>query len=379
MNRKIKLVYIISNLGIGGAQILLLNILKLIKESGSYEVSVITLNNGIYTDTVRRMGISVFDLSCKNLVNPIIFVKIYKLLKKIRPDIVHTHLLKADFYGRISSRLAGIKNIVTTYHTNTSSHKIENGEAKSINDYLDNISLRFSHCHIIAVSEKVKNYVIKKTENRCHNIVVIGNGINIDEFVFIDKEERRKLEKQFNLAPNDYLITCAGRLEVHKGVDFLIESLKDYIKKNNNIKILFIGTGNLEQYLMNYIIQNDLTDNIFLLGFKYDVNKFIQISDLVVVPSIVEGFGIIIIESMLCKVPVLASNAGGIPEIIKDKYNGYLFQSGNKQSLIESLEYIINQSDSDTIITNAYNSVLDNYNIKDVAGKYLSFYEHIIS
>ena len=378
MNRKIKLVYIISNLGIGGAQILLLNILKQVKGSGFYEVSVITLNKGIYTDTVINMGISVFNLNCKNLINPIIFIKLYKLLKKIKPDIVHTHLLKADFYGRISSRLAGIKHIVSTYHTNSSSHKIKKGESKNINDYLDNLSIRFSHCHIIAVSEKVKDYVIKKTENRNHKIAVIGNGINIDDFVIMDKEEKNTLKKQLKLDCNDYLITFAGRLEIHKGIDFFLESLKDYIKKNKNIKIIVIGTGNLEQYLINFIIQNDLTDNINLLGFKHDVNKYIQISDLVVVPSIVEGFGLIILESMLCKVPVLASNAGAIPEIIKDKYNGYLFQSGNKQSLIDSLDYIINQKDSETILTNAYNIVTDRYNIKNVAGKYISFYKHIL-
>ncbi len=371
------MIHIISNLSIGGAQLLLYDIIKNLKQE-DVDVEVITINSGHYIQKFEAVGIKVYDLRCKGLINPLIFFKLKNLLKNIKPDIVHTHLLKADFYGRIIAKCLNVPVIFSTCHNDSTTHSLNNNNRKSIFDIIDNWVIDFTGSNIIAISEKVKSFLIKrKNEKLSEKIEVIYNGIDLKkEDVILNNEEIRYFKNKLGFSDEDYLISIIGRLEEQKGHLRFFQKCKETIKKYN-FKVIVVGEGSLRNKIESFILKENLEKNIFLLGFQDDTEKYYEISDLIVVPSIWEGFGIVACEGMIKGKIVLAANVGGLPEIIDDGINGFTY---NEDNLIEKLEYIYkNQKSLGYITDNSKKKVKIKFDIKKNSKMYLQCYNKIIS
>ena len=158
--------------------------------------------------------------------------------------------------------------------------------------------------------------------------------VDLDKFLSIDKN---------TLTKEDVIIGSVGRLNWAKGYDLLIESLN--VKKNHpNFQMKIVGDGPYRSKLENMIDQYSLKDNVFILGELHykDIPRFYNSIDLYIQPSISEGSPITLKEAMASSLPILASTAGGIPEIIKHNETGILFENGNKKELELGLKKIIN-------------------------------------
>jgi len=373
---KIKLVHIISNLSLGGAQVLLFDILHYLSKKNDLEIYVITIDSGEYIEKFKKAGIKVFDLMEKGLVNPKIYFKMKKLLKYLNPDIVHTHLNKADFYGRIAAKKTGVKLIYSTCHNYSTHHKGADVNKISIFDYIDNFVVKYSGSYLIAISEIVKKYLINRDKRFDSITDVIYNGVNISKKNYqLEENEIDLLRIKYNVSKDDFLICLSGRFDKQKGHLFLLDALSEKIKERKNIKIIMPGDGILKKEVENYISKNDLNEFVILPGFHKDIEKIIEISDLTIVPSLWEGFGLVVIESMVKKKVVLASDTGGIPEIIEHGENGYLFKTLNKTDFLEKFNFIYSvNSNLPEIQTNALNTVEMRFDInKNSEFYYLSY------
>lgn len=374
--KKIKIVHIISNLSLGGAQVLVFDILKNLKKKNDLELSVITIDSGEYIENYNKAGIKVYDLKEKGLVNPKIYSKLKKILKEINPDIVHTHLNKADFYGRIAAKRAGVPVIVSTCHNYSTTHDGADVNKKSMFDRIDDLVISYSGSFLIAISEVVKQYLINRNSKFENITEIIYNGVNINKEKYIlQNNELSVFRKKFNISDDDYVITISGRIEKQKGHSFFIESVKDFLKEKKNIRILFLGDGSLKKDIETLVKADDLSEYVEFLGFQKEPEKFIEISDLICVPSLWEGFGLVVIEGMIKRKIVLASDVGGIPEIIISDVNGFLFESLNKNSLLENLEKIYNcKIDPEMIRENALNTVKNKFDIQKNSELYYQSY-----
>lgn len=370
---KIKVVHIISNLSIGGAQLLLFDIIKN-QQAQNLEIVVITIDSGFYIEKFEKAGIKVIDLKLKGLVNPIIFVKLKKILKKIQPDIVHTHLLKADFYGRLAAKSLKTPVIFSTCHNDSTTHKLNTTGRRNIFDKIDNWVIDFTNSYIIAISEKVKQFLLKrKNEELSKKISVIYNGINVKKEEYILNNEKIKyFRSSLRFEENDFIISIIGRLEEQKGHLIFLSSVLQIIKKYN-LKILIIGEGSQRSKIENFIKEENLYQNIFLLGFKAETEKYFEISNLVVVPSIWEGFGIVACEGMIKGKIVLAAKVGGLTEVIQDGVNGFLYET---DTLKTKLEYIFQNYDKLRFIgENAKEFVKEKFDIQKNSKLY--YFEYI--
>ncbi len=267
---------------------------------------------------------------------------------------------------------------MTTYHTNSSSHKIVGENSFQFSDCLDNFAAKFSNCRLIAVSETVKSYLKCRLPGLVNDVIVINNGINIDNIKLLDDTEKVKLRNAFNISESEYVISFFGRLESHKAPDFFVESISSIMEEFKNIKILIVGEGKLREKIEKHIIKNKYEDRFILTGFRDNPLDFIQISNLVVVPSFVEGFGIIILESMLLRTLVLGSDAGAIPELISNGVNGFIFNAGNKEDIIIKFKNIYYKKDINSILDNGYNCVVSNFDINIISKRYYDFYKQIV-
>jgi teichuronic acid biosynthesis glycosyltransferase TuaC len=176
---------------------------------------------------------------------------------------------------------------------------------------------------IIAVSDNMYEY-IRKTMNP-DKIYKINNGFNNKIFNVISNPSLN----------NEHTFISVGRLEIVKGYDFLINALS---KIQSNYKCYIIGEGTQKSILYKLIQQNNLDKKIILLGSKNQIEilSYFKNCDLFIIPSRSESFGISALEANACGIPVLASNVGGLNNLIKDGFNGYKFESVNSESFIHA-------------------------------------------
>jgi glycosyltransferase involved in cell wall biosynthesis len=376
MSEKLKIVHIISNLSLGGAQTLLLDIVLNLKQEENTEVSVITLDSGEYMKKFRESGINVIDLKEKGLVNFRIPGKLNTILKELKPDVVHTHLQKADFYGRISAKQTKVPLIISTCHNYSTHHKGADVEKVSLFDRIDNAVIRYSGSYLISISDVVKRYLINRNKNFGSITEVIYNGVSIEKEKYLLSEDGLvKFRDNHGISKDDFVILVSGRLEPQKGHLFFLSSVKDFLNKRKNAKVIVLGEGSMRKQIEEQIKNDQLGEQVQLLGFRVDAEPFIEIADLVCVPSLWEGFGLVTIEGMIKKKIVLASDVGGIPEIIQDGVTGFLFRVSDKNDFLNKLDYIYEKRRNlQEIKKNAIDSVKEKFDIKVNTQKYYDFY-----
>lgn len=186
----------------------------------------------------------------------------------------------------------------------------------------------------IAVSKAVKEHLVRDLGIKENKIEVVYNGIDSDEF--LTKEAKRS---DWGFRDEDYLIGILGRISEEKGHFLAVEAIAKLFSQHRNIYLLVSGKGRLDNKLRVYLKEREIEKRVNFIDCS--PNQFLDIIDLLLVPSRKEGFGYSILEAFTKEVPVIGYNTGGIAEIIKDKGNGLLFYHYNSFALVEKIEEII--------------------------------------
>lgn len=155
------------------------------------------------------------------------------------------------------------------------------------------------------------------------------------------------LRNDLNISESDVVITCIGFSISIKGLDTLIQSIKLLKDKKlaSNIKVLIVGVSGAEnEKLLNLAKEANIQDNIISLGIRNDIDDILNISDIYTQPSRTEAISLSIMEALNYALPVVATNVGGIPEVVEDGVNGYLCEKENAKDLSEKLELLITNS-----------------------------------
>lgn len=377
MNRKLKVVQIISGLGIGGAQTLLLDIALHLLQRTDIDLSVITIDSGEYIEIYRKAGINTIDLAERGLVNPKIYFKLKKVLRELKPDIVHTHLHKADFYGRLAAKSIGIKNILSTCHNYSTKHSGADINKLSVFDRIDNFVAKYTGSKLIAISDIVKKYLTNRSANFSSVTEIIYNGVDVERRLIpkLSGDQILKLRSELGFSFDDIIILLMGRLDVQKGHLFFLNAVKDLLRTSSHLKVLILGEGSLRHSILQLIEFEGLSKNVVLAGFHPDSEPYTEIADIVAVPSHWEAFGLAAVEGMIKGKIVLASDVGGLSEIITDKKDGFLFRNNDESDLMLKLNTIMrNYPNLDHIRSAAINTVKERFDIKKTAGKYYEYY-----
>lgn len=187
---------------------------------------------------------------------------------------------------------------------------------------------------IIAISQGVKK-VLTDGGISPKQIVVIPSGIDFSPFEEV--KARGFLRKEFKFAPDDYLVGIVAQLEDHKGHKYLMEASKVLKEQTPKIKIIVVGTGSLMMELNKQVQALEVEDIVFFLGFREDVPQILSSLDLFVLSSHMEGLGSSIMDAMACRLPVVATQTGGIPEIVINEETGLLVPPKNPLALANAI------------------------------------------
>ncbi|MBZ4664698.1 MAG: glycosyl transferase, group 1 family [Caloramator sp.] len=358
----------------GGLEMVILNLLENM-DKNKFSFYLICLDKSKFQDYIRiheniiSSNIKIIYLKNNKSYAPWYFIKIAKILIKEKIHIVHCHGVIASFVGTIVGTLLN-KKVITTIHSSV----LEDHENKlkgRLYVWLENFMSQYNHKYI-TVSQNLYNKLVTRGINSS-KLVLIKNGIPIREF---KDKNMEYIQNIFNKYERDFKIGCIGRLEKVKGQDLLIQAMFELTKQYPDIRCWFIGQGTLENELKQIVEYYRMNNNIFFLGFRSEIIELINCMDVIVIPSRMEGLPILLLEAMSQKKCVIASNVGGIPEVIQDNKTGLLFSPGDVVDLVESISSIYKDREKlEKLGKQAYQYMREEYNITSMIEAYEKLYD----
>lgn len=339
------IIQIISRLNIGGPSRILLYNHQELKKIG-YESIIITGHPPSYEREIvipedcKQNIIYIEGLSpSKSLFQTLIaFYKIYNLLRKLKPIVIHSHQSKAGAIGRICGFLAGIQQRIHTYHGHLFYgyyHKTKTKLIILIEQLLSKLST-----NNIAISPQIFQDVVyqyRVSPERKTRLIHIGIHPNYLKMSLSALE----FKKRFDLPLSKKIIGFVGRLEPIKAPEDFIELIKSYSKIHPDCHFVIAGGGSLEQKVHQLINDNNLTASVKIIPWVQNIEEILVCLDLLVLTSKNEGTPLIILEAMAVNTLVLATKVGGVPDIITHGQNGFLFSQKNPISFEKDLEAIL--------------------------------------
>lgn len=379
MNQEsVRILHLIEHLVVGGAERVLVDIVKNIDKDKFKSIVCVYRDENPLLDELVKTGYPVIYLR-KNLLTPlfpkflkplflliesIIFViRLAKLMRDNNIQILHTHLFSAGLWGRLAALIGGRPKIITTEHTTTDWEK-------SLKKTVSNRLLNPITDRIVAVTDTVGKTVIDVQKVVPGQVIIIPNGINIDNFSYGKTAKRKTI-----LPGSKPRIAIISSLTPVKRHDLLFEALKICFKRIPTISCCVVGDGperaGLEQIVRNLGISNF----VFFLGNRNDVNEILADVDIVVSTSDYEGLPINLLEAMAAGVPVVATDVGGNKDLVDSGKTGILVERGNVEAIANGICNVIENHDlSEQLGRNGYKAVEENYSLDKIIKKWEKLY-----
>lgn len=387
--RKKKILYCITKSNWGGAQRYVYDLATGIPRD-KFEIAVVLGGNGQLKEKLEIAGIRTISVNALKrdvgIINDISsFFALIKIFKNEKPDIVHLNSSKIGGLGGLAGRIARVKKIIFTAHGWAYNEERSFSQKIAI-AILHFITVALSHL-TIAVSEKAKEQ-FKSFGSIKNKIVVIHNGIG--EIEFMEKEKaRQKLvevrlqqaEKVKEVIKSEPLwIGTISELHKNKGLSYAIEALKNHLEtKHPSLqKVIFIimGEGEERKNLEKIIKNNNLENSVFLVGNVENASSYLKALDVFTLTSTTENLPYTILEAGKAGVPIIASNVGGISEIIDDMESGILLQPKKPKEISDAIEYYINHPDKKEIFPKILEEKIDKeFSLEKMVSETLKVYD----
>lgn len=336
--RKIKVCIIVTKLELGGAQKVAIDLCQKLDKT-KFETFMICGLGGILDDETSHKIKVYFVKDLIRELNPIkdikAFIEIYKILKKEKPDVVHTHSSKAGILGRFTAFVSGIKNIIHTIH-GFPFNDTQSFFKKNLYIYLEKICAKISKILIPVSTENIKkglaHNIGKQTQYR-----YIRLGIDIESF---KNFRNTSLKRELNLKDTDIIVTTIGPFKPQKNLTDFINVANIIAKQNNKYKFIITGDGAEREKLENLIEKYNIKNNIYILGWRRDIANILNSSDFFVMTSLWEGLPISTIEAMSCGLVPIVNDVDGQREIIKDNENGFLIKPYDVKATADKILFL---------------------------------------
>lgn len=298
--------------------------------------------------------------------------RLTKLIEREQIDIVNCQLPRTLPFGLIASRLAKNKPLIlSTIHGLGS---VSTWRLKMKNWIL------YQHVHsIITVSEAARKDVLDHNIHMSpEKVVAIQNGLDLQSFTtsFDKKEVRSRLFPEIHA---EFWFGTLGRLSEVKNHERLIVAFDKVVKKHPETALLIAGVGHLEKRLKEIVKEKSLEKNIFFLGFRKDAPEVLRCLDTFLLPSLREGLPLSMIEAMATGLPVIASMAGGIPEVFASEKMGFLINPLDVEQLSSAMNNIISLPPVErlTLGENSRKRAVDHFQAKRMVKEYEAFYDKL--
>jgi glycosyltransferase involved in cell wall biosynthesis len=344
------ILYLTNHLNIGGITSYVLTLGSGLKQKG-HNIYVAS-SGGQLLPQFKDLGIVYLPIpiKTKNEVSLKIILSLFKLLSVIKKNdikLLHSNSRTTQVLGCLLNRFTGIPHISTCHGF-----------------FKKRFSRKIFPCwgqKVIAISEQVKEHLIKDFKVEEKNIVVIHNGIDVRKYRVQSTEYRVQKKRDLGLSAGP-VVGIVARLSDVKGHIYLIEAMKIVLNTLPNTQLLIVGEGKMKEELKNRVNSGGIQKNVFFIPAVTDTKDVLQVMDLFIMPSLKEGLGLALMEAMALGLAVVGSDVGGIRSLIQDGINGLLAKPADSQDIARAiLELLQDNNKRDTLGKEAQNFICRNF------------------
>jgi len=362
---------------LSGVQKSMLDIISRL-DPNKYDITVLCQTEGDLTQALKQKNIRFITLpELKREINPyydlLAFLKLYKLLKHGKYDLVHTHSSKPGIIGRLAAKAAGIKCIVHTvqgfaFHEHSSNMQI------FLVGLLEKLAGMASH-KVIFVNSKDRDVASKMKLVANHKMVTIHNGVDLNQC-----NSANGVKNGNGIKKNGAMVGMVARLWEQKAPQDYIASIPKVVAKIPDAKFLVIGDGPLETELKKMSAKLGIEKNVQFLGWRQDINDLLKVIDVVVLPSLWEGLPVAILEAMALSKPIVATNIKGNNELVVHGETGYLVKPGNPEEISSYVLKLLNdQPLAKKMGRLGYSRVKEKFALNKIVEQTSSLYENLLN
>ena len=360
-----KIFMLITGLGMGGAERQVCDLADQFADKG-HQVLLISMTG----ETVNRPQSTAIDIVELHMTKtPMGFIKAYcqtrRFIKQFEPDVVHSHMVHANLLARLLRLSTRIKKLICTAH-NTREGGFWRMLAYRFTDGLSDLSTN--------VSQEAVDAFIAQGAVSAKRMVAISNGIDTERFTF-NSISRVNFRTILKLTDNNLLILAVGRFNTQKDYPNLLTAFSQLPSELSHAQLAIIGTGEEQANIEELAAQLGLTSRMHFLGLKRNVHDWMSAADIFVLSSAWEGFGLVVAEAMACERIVVATDCGGVKEVVGDC--GILVPPKNSKALADALTQVLGLTSEQAQVRGrlARQRIVERYSLSVQAERWLAFYQ----
>jgi len=373
VNERVKILYVIGTLRVGGAERHLLHLLKGIDKT-RFEPEICCIKKqGEYVLPVEEIGLPVLDLAIDRYYSWKAFRQFFFLVRHIRKKrfhIVHTFLFHTNFFGALAAFLVRKPRIVIS---------------------IRNMNIHFNSKHIFAVrfvgkladritvvSEQVKQMVLKREKLNPAKIVTIPNGVDVEDLkACADKASKREA---LHLTKQGPVLGCVANLAVRKGHRYLIEAMAPVVKAYPDTTLLLIGEGNQKEKIADRVRSYGLTDHVRFLNRRHDVLEILEVIDIFVLPSLEEGMSNALLEAVAKGRPAVVTDVGGNGEVVVHGETGLVVPPRSPEAMADAILRLLRNPEEMALMGSKGRERIHRlFSIREIIKKVQSLYADLLS
>ncbi len=322
-----------THLNIGGVASYIVNIALGLKRRG-HEVTV-SSSGGDMVGELTKNGIShvILDIRTKSEASPKLLASMPRLLRLIREkdiDIIHAHTRVTQVMAYLASKISKVPYITTCHGF--------------FRPHFTRRVFKFWGAKTIAISNAVRQHLIKDFKVPVKDVSLIYNGIDIDRFSSVPSGAKRaSLRKKFGLK-DGHVIGAVGRLSPVKGYSFLIGAFRVLLERYSGLQLLIVGDGPEEGNLKDLCVRFGINDKVRFVKADKNIPEILSLVDIFVSSAVQEGLGLSLVEALAARRPVVASNVGGVTSVVRDDITGLLVKPRDSLALAEGISRLLEDS-----------------------------------
>ena len=319
-----KILYVITGLGLGGAEKVVCDLADQMILKG-HDVKIVYLTGSVLVKPVSSR-VELLPLHLNSASNIFCASRKYKkIIRDFSPDVIHSHMIHANIFARLNHLSFKYIRLICTAHNSNEGGRVRM-LAYKLTNFLSNLNTN--------VSQEASESLISKGAFNKNNLITVYNGIDLSKFIFFNKD----------INSNELSFLSVGRFNAQKDYPNLLHAIaifrqnpqhKEYILK-------IAGDGELRPQIEELIEHLGLKNNVTLLGRRNDIPQLMQEADFFILPSAYEGFGLVVAEAMACGAFVIATNSGGVAEVMGD--TGILVPPQDSKALAEAIKQAVSKT-----------------------------------
>jgi glycosyltransferase involved in cell wall biosynthesis len=334
----IRVLNIIDTMGSGGVERRRLSLAKLLDKS-KFELKIICTNTvGSFPDEFKKYNVEIIQIGdLKSFLDVKQHKKVIKIINEFKPHIIHGAVFEGVTMAAINGTYKRVP-IIILEETSDPQNRSWKG------NLLMKLLCLTAH-KVIGVSPAATNYLENKINLPKDKVVLINNGVVIPTIA--NEESKKRIKEKHQLFTDEIVIGSVGRMnsDAHKRFSDLINAFSILAQKNNKVKLVLVGNGPEQSNYKNLVAKLGIQDRVVFAGYQNEIEEYYAVFDIFCLVSAFEAFGLVLAEAMLHKLPVVATNVGGIRYIVDDNETGFLVEKFDVGSINQKLDILCNNSD----------------------------------